>query len=122
LQFQVLIYLLINLFFLLEMSELLFEAYDVPGVVYGVDALFSLQYSQPQCQDSLVLRLGHQCCHVIPLLDGQVRSENTRRVNLGGFHITNYLHRLLQLRHSMLAPAISLSRVEVNILNSKMLK
>ena len=30
-----------------EMSELLFECYHVPSVMYGVDAMFSLQHSQP---------------------------------------------------------------------------
>lgn len=96
------------------MNELLFECYGVPGVAYGLDALLSWQHSRPTSSDALILRLGHHNCHVMPVLDGQLSSQWTRRVNLGGYHMTGYLHRLLQLRYSLLSPAISLSRAEVS--------
>lgn len=96
------------------MSELMFECYGVPGVAYGVDALFSWQHCMPQSQDALIVRLGHQCCHVLPVLEGQVLPVWSRRVNIGGYQVTTFLHRLLQLRNPLLAPAISLSRTEVS--------
>lgn len=101
------------LFHISVMNELLFECYGVPGVAYGVDALLSWQNSAPTSRDALIVRLGHQCCHVMPVLDGEAVPVWTRRLNIGGFHVTNFLHRLLQLRNPLLAPAISLSRTEV---------
>ncbi|XP_059478228.1 actin-related protein 5 [Neocloeon triangulifer] len=96
------------------MSELLFECYGTPSVVYGVDGLFSWINDTPQVasKDSLVLRLGQHCTHVIPILNGSVVSEHARRINVGGIHITGFFHRLMQLKNPLLAPAISLSRAE----------
>ena len=44
-----------------EMSELLFECYHVPSVLYGVDALYSLQQNQPDagvCDISVLIYLA----------------------------------------------------------------
>lgn len=70
------------------MSELLFECYNVPSICYGVDSLFSYHhYDQHQVavpvQDALIVSLGYQCCHVIPVLDNKAVFENTRRLNTG---------------------------------------
>lgn len=68
------------------MSELLFECYNIPSVCYGVDALFGY-YCQPEslakAEDVLIVSLGYQCCHVIPILYNQVVFEHTRRLNTG---------------------------------------
>lgn len=70
------------------MSELLFECYDVPGVCYGVDSLFGFHYydqklkSQP-LKNALIVNLGYQCCHIIPVIDNATVFENTRRLNTG---------------------------------------
>lgn len=99
------------------MSELLFECYNVPGICYGVDSLFSFHfYDQKQrampIKDALIVSLGYQACHVIPIISNQTIFENTRRLNTGGIHITTFLHRLLQLKYPVHATAITLSRAE----------
>ncbi|XP_065340130.1 actin-related protein 5 [Cloeon dipterum] len=101
------------------MSELLFECYGVPSVSYGVDALFSWCQESPgyTSRDSLVIRLGQHCTHVLPVLNGSVVAEHSRRINLGGIHITSFFHRLMQLKNPLLAPAISLSRAEEILFN-----
>lgn len=54
------------------MNELLFECYQVPAVSVGIDALFSFQhnFSKPctELPSSVVVRLGYQTTHVIPIL------------------------------------------------------
>lgn len=96
------------------MSELLFEAYNIPSLAYGVDCLFSYQYNK--CgQDGLIISIGYQTIHVVPVLDGQADIKNAKRINLGGFQITSYLHRLLQLKYPVHVNAITLSRAEVKI-------
>lgn len=95
------------------MSELLFECYAVPGISYGVDSLFSYHISQTHPQPSaLIVSLGYQTCHVIPILENKTIFENTRRLNTGGWNIITFLHRILQLKYPAHAAAITLSRAE----------
>ena len=95
------------------MSELLFECYGVPGVSYGVDALFSYQ-AEHKGKSGLIISLGHHTIHIIPVIKGTADPSRARRINLGGFHITGYFHRLLQLKYPVHFNAITLSRAEVN--------
>ncbi|XP_050313319.1 actin-related protein 5 isoform X2 [Anthonomus grandis grandis] len=98
------------------MSELLFECYNIPAVCYGIDSLFGYYCFEEKPPDfsgnALIVHLGYQTCHIIPILDNQVVFENTRRLNTGGFHIVNFLHRLLQLKYPVHATSITLSRAE----------
>lgn len=52
------------------LNELLFECYQVPSVSLGIDALFSLQqnFDSETLPTSLVVRLGYQATHIIPVL------------------------------------------------------
>lgn len=96
-----------------NMSELLFECYQVPQVVYGIDALFSLHHNHPKkSENAMVLSFGHHTTHVIPVLHGRIDAENCKRISLGGSHITAYLQRLMQLKHPHLSAAVTLSRAE----------
>uniref|UniRef100_A0A131XM87 Actin-related protein 5 n=1 Tax=Hyalomma excavatum TaxID=257692 RepID=A0A131XM87_9ACAR len=96
-----------------NMSELLFEHYHVPQVLYGIDALFSLHHnSTKKTENALVLSFGHHTTHIIPILNGRVDIENSKRISLGGNNITVYLQRLLQLKHPHLTAAVTLSRAE----------
>ncbi|XP_043213325.1 actin-related protein 5-like [Amphibalanus amphitrite] len=94
------------------MSELLFECYRVPSISYFVDALASLRYNQPDCRDALVISCGYHTTHVIPVLDGRMDAGNARRIGVGGFLMTSYLQRLLQLKNPSALAAITLSRAE----------
>lgn len=93
------------------MSELLFECYDVPSISYGVDALLSFQHNKIGT-NGLIVSFGYYTIHVIPVLGGRMRLKKLRRINLGGYHMISFLHRLLQLKYPVHANAISLSRVE----------
>lgn len=95
------------------MSELLFECYNVPGIIYGIDALFSYKYTQHETpENALILDLGYQTCHVIPVLNKKIIFENARRLNIGGWNIITFLHKILQLKYPAHATAITLSRAE----------
>ena len=78
---------LLHLFFSV-MSELLFECYDVPGVCYGIDALFGFHYPEEHLKaeaikDALIVNLGYQTGHIIPVLGNKTIFENVRRLNTG---------------------------------------
>uniref|UniRef100_A0A1E1XH64 Actin-related protein 5 n=1 Tax=Amblyomma aureolatum TaxID=187763 RepID=A0A1E1XH64_9ACAR len=96
-----------------NMSELLFEHYHVPQVLYGIDALFSLHHNcSKKAENALVLSFGHHTTHIIPVLNWQIDIENCKRISLGGNNIIAYLQRLLQLKHPHLTAAVTLSRAE----------
>lgn len=95
------------------MSELLFECYAVPGISYGVDALYSYHFSQPNPQsNALVVSFGYQTIHVIPIINNKTIFGNARRINIGGYHVTSFLHKILQLKYPAHSTAITLSRAE----------
>ena len=94
------------------MAELLFECYNVPSVAYGVDCLFSYQHNNC-ASDGLIISIEYHATHIIPVIDGKADISKAKRINLGGFHITSYMHRLLQLKYPAHVNAITLSRAEV---------
>lgn len=97
------------------MSELLFECYDVPCVTYGVDALLSFYYNRRTCIDiasALIISIGHNTTHVIPVINNISIIEKARRINIGGSNITSFLHKLLQLKYPAYTNIITPSRVE----------
>lgn len=93
------------------MNELVFECYGVPSVCYGIDSIFSMMRND-SCADSLILSFGYHTTHVIPVLDGKIQIENVRRLNLGGYHITHYLYRLMQMKYPMHINSITISKIE----------
>lgn len=98
------------------MNELLFECYQVPAVSVGIDALFSLQknFGAPNAPlpTSMVVRLGYQTAHILPVLDGKLDPQGIRRINLGGLQLISYLHRLLQLKYPSHVTSATFSRAE----------
>ena len=83
------------------MNELLFENYQIPKVTYGIDGLFSLYQNQPNFMKNtaMVISFGFHTVHFLPIINGNLDSEQIRRLNVGGFHLTNFLHRGLQLKY-----------------------
>ena len=69
--------------------ELAFECYGVPRIGFGVDGMFSM-YGQTEntssLKDGLVINVGQNSTHVLPILGGQLRYESTTRISLGSYH------------------------------------
>ena len=64
--------------------------------------------------DALVISFGYQTVHVMPVLGGKLQTRFTRRVNIGGFQVDNFMQRLLQLKYPSHLNNITLSRAEVS--------
>lgn len=94
------------------MSELLFECYQVPSVCFAVDSLFSFSFNDSQKGTGLIVSIGYTTTHVIPYIDGRHIPDKIRRINVGGYHMITYMHRLLQLKYPVHVNNIFLSRVE----------
>lgn len=93
------------------MSELLFECYDVPSIAYGIDSLFSFSHGKAS-DTGLIVSFGYHSIHIIPVIRGKAQYTQIRRISIGGFHIINFLHRMLQLKYPIHVNAITISRVE----------
>lgn len=93
------------------MSELLFECYDIPSISYGIDSVFGFNHNNLG-ENGLIISIGYYTIHIIPILNGVAQHTKIRRINLGGFQIIAFLHKLLQLKYPVHVNAISLSRVE----------
>lgn len=94
------------------MSELLFECYQVPAVCYGIDSLFSFSFNDSPNGTALIISFGYTTTHVIPYIDGKQIADKIRRINVGGYHMITYMHRLLQLKYPVHVNNITLSRAE----------
>ncbi|KAF9430369.1 Nuclear actin-protein involved in chromatin remodeling [Podila epigama] len=82
------------------MSELLFEAYQVPSVTYGVDSFFSMYANGPETStDGIVVSAGHHFTHVIPILDGKVHTQHAKRISYGGVSANEYMLKLMQMKY-----------------------
>ena len=97
------------------MSELMFECYSVPKLSYFTDAMSSWYqtYKTSSMSDTgVMICIGYQMSHVVPVIQGQIDMENVRRVAVGGYHLDYFMQRLLQLKYPIHASTISLSRSE----------
>ncbi|RDD44462.1 Actin-related protein 5 [Trichoplax sp. H2] len=98
------------------MSELLFECYHVPQIIYGVDSLFSYYCNAKKkgslANTALIISSGYQTTHVLPFVDGMLDAANCKRINIGGAYSTILMQRLLQLKYPQHASLITLSRAQ----------
>lgn len=79
------------------MNELLFECYDAPSLVYGIDALFSYKFNKGN--SGLIVSSSHSSTHVIPVLNSKPIMSSVSRLNWGGYQGAEYLLKLLRLKY-----------------------
>ena len=80
------------------MNELMFEAYQVPYVNYGVDCLFSA-YQNDVGPDALIVSSGRSSTVVVPTVAGKGILNNSKRLAWGGAQASDLLLRLIQLKY-----------------------
>jgi actin-related protein 5 len=78
-------------------TELIFEGYNAPSLVYGIDALFSFNYNGGR--SGLVLSSGNTATHLIPVINGKGLVPLTTRLSWGGSQGTDFMLKLLQLKY-----------------------
>lgn len=102
------------------MSELVFECYCVPSLIYYSDALSSWYGAKDLTGDhtnGVLVSIGYQTMHTVPVIEGVVDHQNIRRVSIGGYHLDYFMQKLLQLKYPIHSGAISLSRAEEIVQN-----
>lgn len=81
-----------------KMTEIMFETFKTPGFYVAIDAVLSLYASGRTT--GVVLDSGHDVSHTVPIYEGYCLPHATRRLDIAGKHITEYLQRLLMERGS----------------------
>ncbi|QBM86729.1 actin-related protein 5 [Metschnikowia aff. pulcherrima] len=80
------------------MYEILFEAYRAPKVALGIDSLFSF-YANSKNRDGLVVSVGNNLTHIIPVLQGKGILTNSKRIEWGGEQQLQFLQKALALKY-----------------------
>lgn len=78
-----------------HMIELMFEHFNISSVFVGIHGILSL-YGNGKIS-GVVLDIGHNVTHIIPIYDGYSIKHAIHRINFAGSDITEYLQRLLEL-------------------------
>ena len=60
-------------------AELLFEAYAVPKVCFGIDGAFSWYANKDIVQDALVVSSGHAATYLLPIWDQRLHLTSCKR-------------------------------------------
>lgn len=80
------------------MYEILFEAYRAPRVALGIDSLFSYYGHSPD-KSGLVVSVGHELTHIIPVLQGRGILLNSKRIDWGANQALQFLQKSLALKY-----------------------
>jgi actin-related protein 5 len=76
---------------------MLFECYNAPSVVYGIDSLFSYRHNRGKT--GLVVSSSYSATHLIPVYDSKALLSQAIRLNWGGWHAAEYLQKLIRLKY-----------------------
>ena len=88
-----------------NITEMLFELYGVPSLTYGVDFLFSLYHNnelyRPIHSDytGLVISSSYQSTHIVPIINGKIDIEKSRRISIGSDQSRDLLMKSLHLKY-----------------------
>lgn len=97
------------------MQELLFEGYAAPRVAFGADVLGAANYivSPPATKgDALLVFVGAETMHVLPVVNKRPLIEDSRRINWGGKLAVTFLHELLVMKYPNFPVPVSPGEVE----------
>ena len=80
---------------------MIFELYSVPSMSYGVDMLYSLHKNNKSLDTSncLIISSSYQTTHIVPVLNGRIQIDKTRRIGVGSFHSLELLTKSLHLKY-----------------------
>ncbi|KAL6860189.1 Nuclear actin-protein involved in chromatin remodeling [Amphichorda felina] len=93
-----------------SMTEILFECYGAPSVAYGIDSLFSYRYNKGNT--GLVVSSSYTSTHVIPVYNSKAMLAQATRLNWGGYHMSEYLLKLIRLKYPSFSGKLNVSQAE----------
>lgn len=82
-----------------QMYETMFEVYQVPKLALGIDNLFSYYQNSDGRSTGLVIGMGNELTHLIPVIQGKGILSQTKRIDFGGNIASQFLAKLLALKY-----------------------
>lgn len=79
--------------------QILFEAFNLPRVAFGIDSLFSYYANNSFNKDGIVIDCGNQDTNVIPILGGKPILTDSKRINWGGSQAVDFLSDIMTLKY-----------------------
>ncbi|KAK4181832.1 putative actin-related protein 5 [Triangularia setosa] len=80
-----------------SMAEIIFECYQAPSLVTGIDSLFSYRHNKGNT--GLVVSSSYSATHLIPIYNQKPLLAQATRLNWGGWHEAEYLLKLIKLKY-----------------------
>ncbi len=74
--------------------QILMERFEVGELFFGVSAQMNL-FAQNRAH-GIVLDIGHNFTHCVPILEGNVLHHHVKRMDIGGSDVTEELMRTLE--------------------------
>ncbi|KAK3390405.1 actin-like ATPase domain-containing protein [Podospora didyma] len=93
-----------------SMTEIIFECYGAPGLVYGIDSLFSYRHNGGRT--GLVVSSSYSSTHLIPVYNSKPMLAQATRLNWGGWHAAEYLLKLIKLKYNGFQGKLTSSQAE----------
>lgn len=86
-------------------------------MAYGVDALFSAYFNRDDKRvdglgNCLIISIGFHTVSIVPVVNGAIATDGVRRINIGGFQLTNFTCRSMQLKYPQHVNSITIGRAE----------
>ena len=87
-----------------NISEMLFELYGIPSLSFGVDFLYALyhndiKYRETEPYNAMIISSSYQSTHVVPIIEGKIEVEKSRRISIGSDHCRDLLMKSLHLKY-----------------------
>ena len=92
------------------MTEVMFECYSAPSLAYGIDSLFA--YRQNEGNTGLVVSSSRSATHLVPVIDQKPVLALATRLNWGGYHNSDFLLKLLQLKYPTFPGKMTLTQAD----------
>lgn len=80
-----------------NLSQLLFETYQIPSLAFGVDSLFS--FYQNNGKSGLVLGTNHEASYIIPVSNEKPMVDISKRINIGGHQLYDFMRSSINLKY-----------------------
>lgn len=101
--------------------EILFEGYEVPRATFGIDGLFSYYYNSNRVaqdgsrrlarNDAMIINLGHNATHIIPVCEGRFFAPAAKRISIGGSDLTDAFTKRTRILNPLHASHLGTKRM-----------
>jgi len=79
--------------------------------------MFSLYYNHPSLPDTILISSGHKTTHTLFVIDGSICPDSIKRINLGGYQLSEYMKNILHIKYPYLKHLLTDHRIHELVTN-----